>query len=98
MAEALSLLTPSNLWRTFSYHTKMADFESILVKKIGMNMSVLNMASSDNQIDKPQRGRPKNAELPDANINTAAQSINSERASLILTLMSPILSTSPLRA
>ena len=71
----------------------MADFDSILVKKIGMNMSVLNMASSDNQIDKPQRGRPKKAELPDANINTAAQ-----RASLILTLMSPILSTSPLRA
>ena len=56
------------------------------------------MASSDNHIDKPQRGRPKKAELPDANINTAAQSINSERASLILTLMSPILSTSPLRA
>ena len=37
------------------------------------------MASSDNQIDKPQRGRPKRAELPDVNINTGAQSINSER-------------------
>ena len=44
--------------------------------------SVLNMASSDSQIDKPQRGRPKRAELPDVNINTDAQSINTERASL----------------
>ena len=33
------------------------------------------MASSDSQIDKPQRGRPKRAELPDVNINTGAQSI-----------------------
>ena len=39
------------------------------------------MASSDSQIDKAQRGRPKRAELPDVNINTGAQSINSERAS-----------------
>ena len=39
------------------------------------------MASSDSQIDKPQRGRPKRAELPDVNINTGAQSINTERAS-----------------
>ena len=38
------------------------------------------MASSDRQIDKPQRGRPKRAELPDVNINTGAQSINTERA------------------
>ena len=35
------------------------------------------MASSDSQIDKPQRGRPKRAELPDVNINTGAQNINS---------------------
>ena len=35
------------------------------------------MASSDSQIDKP-RGRPKRAELPDVNINTGAQSINTE--------------------
>ena len=28
------------------------------------------MASSNSQIDKPQRGRPKRAELPDVNINT----------------------------
>ena len=40
------------------------------------------MASSDSQIDKPQRGRPKRAELPDVNINTGAQSINTEKASL----------------
>ena len=40
------------------------------------------MASSDRQIDKPQRGRPKRAELPDVNINTDAQSINTERTSL----------------
>ena len=33
------------------------------------------MASSDSQIDKPQRGRPKRAELPDVNIDTGAQSI-----------------------
>ena len=38
------------------------------------------MASNDSQIDKPQRGRPKRAELPDVNINTDVQSINSERA------------------
>ena len=41
------------------------------------------MASSDSQIDKPQRGRPKRAELPDVNINTGAQNINTEKASLI---------------
>ena len=40
------------------------------------------MVSSDSQIDKPQRGRPKRAELPDININTGAQSINTERTSL----------------
>ena len=40
------------------------------------------MASSDSQIDKPQRGLPKRAELLDENINTGAQSINTERTSL----------------
>ena len=40
------------------------------------------MACSDSQIDKPQCGRPKRAELPDVNINTGAQSINTERVSL----------------
>ena len=39
---------------------------------------LLNMASSNSQIDKPQRGHPKRAELPDVNINTGAQSINTE--------------------
>ena len=39
------------------------------------------MASSDSKIDKLQRGRPKRAELPDVNINTGAQSINTEKAS-----------------
>ena len=42
------------------------------------------MASSDSQIDKPQRGRPKRDQLPDVNINTDAQSINIEKASLKL--------------
>ena len=36
------------------------------------------MASSDSQIDKPQHGCPKRAELPDVNMNTGAQSINTE--------------------
>ena len=40
------------------------------------------MASSDSQIDEPQRGCPKRAELPDVNINTGVQSINTERAEL----------------
>ena len=40
------------------------------------------MASSDCQIDKPQHGRPKKAELPDVNTNTGAQSINTGRASI----------------
>ena len=30
------------------------------------------MASSDSQIDKPQRGRPKRAELSDVNVNKGA--------------------------
>ena len=36
------------------------------------------MASSDSQIDKPQCGCPKRAELLDVNINTGMQSINTE--------------------
>ena len=42
--------------------------------------SLLKKCSSS-QIDKPQHGRPKRAELLDVNINTGAQSINTERAS-----------------
>ena len=41
------------------------------------------MAGSGSQIDKPQHGRPKTAELPDVNVNTGAQSINIERDSLM---------------
>ena len=40
------------------------------------------MASSDSEIDRPQHGCPKRAELPDVNINTGMQSIDTERASL----------------
>ena len=40
------------------------------------------MASRDSQINKPQCERPKRAELPDVNINTGAQSINTETASV----------------
>ena len=36
------------------------------------------LARSDSQIYKPQRGRPERAELPDVNINTCAQSNNTE--------------------
>ena len=36
------------------------------------------MASSNSQINKPQRGRPKRAELLDVNVNTDAQSIDTE--------------------
>ena len=40
------------------------------------------MARSDSQIDKPQRGRPKRAELPDVNNkNTGMQSINTAESS-----------------
>ena len=45
--------------------------------------SVLNMASSDSQIDKPQRERTKRAERKDVNIDTGAQSINTDRAALV---------------
>ena len=44
------------------------------------------MASSDSQIDKPQCGCPKRAELPDVNINTDVQSIDTERPSYNTTL------------
>ena len=48
----------------------------------GINSETCNMASSDSEIDKPQRGSPTRAELPDVNINTDVQSINTERDSL----------------
>ena len=77
--EVLMLCAPSNHWQPFSYHKKMADrvfscFLCFLLKKIGINSEkcILNMVSSDSQIDKPQRGHPKRAELSDVNINTGA--------------------------
>ena len=83
--EALSVLmlcAPSNRRWPFSYHTCFVRF---LVQKLAQTQkSALNMARSDSQIDKPQHGRPKRAELPDVNINTGAQSINTERACLKL--------------
>ena len=52
------------------------------MKKLAQTQkSVLNMTSSDSQIDKPQRGPPKRAELADVNINTGEQSINCKKAS-----------------
>ena len=57
------------------------------MKKISITQkSVLNMASSNSQINKPQRGCPKRAELPDVNINTDVQSIDTERPSYNTTL------------
>ena len=50
------------------------------------------MASSDIQIDKPQCGHPKRADmLLDVNINTSVQSINTERASLNNTIFNTII-------
>ena len=39
------------------------------------------MATSNSQINKPQAGRAKRVKLPDVNINTGAQRINTERVS-----------------
>ena len=44
---------------------------------------VLNMTSSNSQIDKPQLEHPKRAELSDVNINIGAQSINILRELLV---------------
>ena len=45
------------------------------------------MASSNSQINKPQCGRPKRAELPGININKGVQSINTATASLKLCIL-----------
>ena len=84
------LYTPSNHRRPFWYHTKMADFEYFRVLSV-FSWKKIDLSSekwieygkySDSQIGKPQRGRPKRAELPrDVNKNTGAQSINTERSS-----------------
>ena len=47
-----------------------------LVKQIAINSEKCKL--SDSQIDKPQCGCPKRTELPDENINTGVQSINTE--------------------
>ena len=45
------------------------------------------MASSDSEIDKPQLGCPKRAELPNVNINTGVQSINTETTIVDTTIL-----------
>ena len=84
LIEVLSLL--SNYQLPFSYHMKMADLSIVhfLVKQIAINSEkcIEYRASSGSQIDKPQCGCSKRAELLDVNINTDAQSINTEKASL----------------
>ena len=44
------------------------------------------MTSNNSDIDELQCGCPKRAELPDVNINTGVQSINTERAALNILL------------
>ena len=56
------------------------------------------MASSNSQIDKPQCGCPKRAELPDVNTNKGAQSINTERPYLTILLCAQILTQDKVRA
>ena len=69
-------------WPFLYICTKMAAFEYFHVlsvflwkKLTQIQKSVLDMARGNSQIDKPQRGHPKRAELPDVNINTGVQSI-----------------------
>ena len=83
----LMLCAPSNRRRPFSYEIRVFScfVRFLLKKKLAYTQKgVLNMASSGCQIDKPQCGCPKRAELSDVNTNTGAQSINTERASLML--------------
>ena len=87
--EAISLLmlcTLSNRWWPFSYHTKLVDFEDLMLCPFSHEKSWHKLRkvywiwqlSSDSQINKLQRGCPKTSELPDVNINTGVQSIKSE--------------------
>ena len=84
----LMLCAPSNRRRSFSYRTKNGGLRVfscfvrffVKTKKCHKLRKVYWIwQSSDSQINKPQRGRPKRAELLDVNINTGAQSINTER-------------------
>ena len=45
------------------------------------------MASSDSEINKPQLGCPKRAELPNVNINTGVQRINTETTIVDTTIL-----------
>ena len=47
------------------------------MKKIGIE--IIWQVATVSHIDKPQCGHPKRAKLRDVNINTGAQSINTER-------------------
>ena len=97
------LCAPSNCRWLFSYHMcfrVLSVFSWKKNKKLAKTQKiVLNMATSDSQINKPHRGRPKRAELPDVNINTVAQNINTKSASLIyiLTRLMIITNSSNLR-
>ena len=53
------------------------------------------MASSDSQINKPQRGCPKRAKLLDANINTGVQSIKYILRALMLRVSFKLFSFDP---
>ena len=71
----LMLCAPSNRWRPFSDRKEnvglrvFSCFVRFLVKEFGIN-SEKCIEYGDSQINKPQRGRPLRAELPDVNINT----------------------------
>ena len=73
MALSVLMLCVPNIyrWQPFSYHTILV-FCPFSHEKIDINPEkcIWIIESSDNQIDKPQRGCPKRAELPDAKINT----------------------------
>ena len=74
-SSVLMLCAPSNGRRPFLYHTIFV-FYPFSRETVGINSETC--IEYDSQIDKPQRGRPKRAELPDVKINMGAQSINTE--------------------
>ena len=85
------LCMPTNHLQPFSYHYEhgrvrlFRDLFSREKKKLAqLRICVLNIygISSDSQINKPQHGHPKRAELLDVNINTGVKTIIL-RASLI---------------
>ena len=75
------LCAPSNQTMANFEYFRVSPFPTLNQTGINSEKCIkLLVASRGSQIDKPQRGRPKRAELPDVNINTGAQSINTERA------------------